>query len=83
MALQSFENLHSNFCMVGDRHVCPHHTNVCKIFATLKCCIFISFQQITFQLGDLTNINLSMSKVEKTLQRSVLYLNHGPKACRR
>ena len=83
IALQSFENLHSNFCMVGDRHVCPHHTNVCKIFATLNSCIFISFQQITFQLGDLTNINLSMSKVEKTLQRSVLYLNHGPKACRR
>ena len=52
-APQSCENLQT---FVSWGQVCaPYHTNVFKISRILKSCIFVSFQQIAFKLGNFIN----------------------------
>ena len=63
---------------------CPPPYQRLQIFATLRTYIFARLRRITFKFGNFTNIkalfpvvstdfpNLSMSKVEKTVKRSIL-----------
>ena len=65
IALQSFENLHSNFCMVGDRHVCPHHTNVCKILRLWRAVSSLVFNKSISNLVILLILTCPCQKLKK------------------
>ena len=67
----------SNVCMGGSGgQVCapppppPPHTNVCN-FSTLRSCIFISFQQITFKFGNFINFIALFSVVSTDFSERV------------
>ena len=48
----------------------PPHTNVCN-FSTLRSCIFISFQQITFKFGNFINFIALFSVVSTDFSERV------------
>ena len=56
----------------GGGQVCapPPHTNVCN-FSTLRSCIFISFQQITFKFGNFINFIALFSVVSTDFSERV------------
>ena len=54
---------------VGGKFV-PPHTNVCN-FSTLRSCIFISFQQITFKFGNFINFIALFSVVSTDFSERV------------
>ena len=55
-------SLHSNnvltsiFSIFKTFNIMTHHTNDCKISRTLRRCIFVTFQHITFKLGKYANL---------------------------